>query len=374
MVNESIQNIYVKQGSVWKSMGTPGGVQSDWKQTDASQLDYIKNKEDFINKVNTIESDVNNLETVVRVIETDVETIEGKVTTLETKVETVETRVDTVETKVETVEKEVEVIVKGVTVKDTVATKADLDNYPTSGLNVGDVIGVLRDETHDNKYTYWRWNGTAFEFFSQKPDVYSKEEALDTFVAKEEGKGLSTNDYTTDEKNKLAGISPGAEVNVQSDWSITDDTSDAFIKNKPGPATDSTLGMIKVGQNLSITEDGTLSAEGGSLTQVQSDWSQTDDTKVDFIKNKPNLDGFVPSTRTINSKALSSNITLTYTDVGAAAAGASLGSFAQNASYRTCSDIEKATWNGKQNRVLSGTTDPTQYQGNDGDLYVKYSE
>ena len=28
------------------------------------------------------------------------------------------------------------------------------------------------------------------------------------------GKGLSTNDYTTDEKNKLAGIAAGAQVNV----------------------------------------------------------------------------------------------------------------------------------------------------------------
>lgn len=33
------------------------------------------------------------------------------------------------------------------------------------------------------------------------------------FVAKEDGKGLSTNDYTTAEKNKLAGIASGAEVN-----------------------------------------------------------------------------------------------------------------------------------------------------------------
>ena len=33
-------------------------------------------------------------------------------------------------------------------------------------------------------------------------------------VAKETGKGLSTNDYTTEEKTKLAGIDDGAEVNI----------------------------------------------------------------------------------------------------------------------------------------------------------------
>ena len=52
-------------------------------------------------------------------------------------------------------------------------------------------------------------------------------------VDKVSGKGLSTNDYTTTEKNKLSGIESGAEVNVQSDWNVTDSTSDAFIKNKP---------------------------------------------------------------------------------------------------------------------------------------------
>lgn len=52
-------------------------------------------------------------------------------------------------------------------------------------------------------------------------------------VDKVTGKGLSTNDYTTAEKNKLAGIATGAEVNVQSDWNQTDNTADDYIKNKP---------------------------------------------------------------------------------------------------------------------------------------------
>ena len=52
-----------------------------------------------------------------------------------------------------------------------------------------------------------------------------------TKVDKEAGKGLSSNDYTTAEKEKLAGIAAGAEVNVQSDWNAT--TGDAAILNKP---------------------------------------------------------------------------------------------------------------------------------------------
>jgi hypothetical protein len=57
--------------------------------------------------------------------------------------------------------------------------------------------------------------------------------ALADKVDKVTGKGLSTNDYTPAEKNKLAGIAEGAEVNVQSDWNVTDSSSAAYIKNKP---------------------------------------------------------------------------------------------------------------------------------------------
>ena len=54
------------------------------------------------------------------------------------------------------------------------------------------------------------------------------------------GKGLSTNDYTTEEKNKLSGIATGAEVNVQANWNETSSSSDAYIQNKPTKVSDFT--------------------------------------------------------------------------------------------------------------------------------------
>lgn len=42
-----------------------------------------------------------------------------------------------------------------------------------------------------------------------------------------------TASYTTEEKDKLFGIEDNAEVNVQADWNVTDNTSDSYIKNKP---------------------------------------------------------------------------------------------------------------------------------------------
>lgn len=50
-------------------------------------------------------------------------------------------------------------------------------------------------------------------------------------VDKVDGKGLSTNDYTNEEKTKLAGIASGAQKNVQPDWALT--SGDGAIKNKP---------------------------------------------------------------------------------------------------------------------------------------------
>jgi len=53
-----------------------------------------------------------------------------------------------------------------------------------------------------------------------------------------EGKGLSTNDFTNELKNKLNEIEDGAEVNVQADWNETNELADDFIKNKPTKVTD----------------------------------------------------------------------------------------------------------------------------------------
>lgn len=68
----------------------------------------------------------------------------------------------------------------------------------------------------------------------------------DKFVQKEVGKGLSTNDFTTDEKNKLKGLN-----------NYTLPTASTSVK-----------GGVKVGAGLSVTEDGILSATGGGTADA----------------------------------------------------------------------------------------------------------
>jgi hypothetical protein len=68
---------------------------------------------------------------------------------------------------------------------------------------------------------------------ANKPVSTAQQNALDTKVDKVIGKQLSTEDFTNTLKTKLDGIAPGAEVNVQSNWTETNNSSDAFILNKP---------------------------------------------------------------------------------------------------------------------------------------------
>ena len=119
-------------------------------------------------------------------------------------------------------------------------------------------------------------------------NYYTKTETdtlLGDKVDKVSGKGLSTNDYTTNEKNKLSGIETGAEVNVQSDWNESDNTKDDYIKNKPTiPAA-----QVNSDWNASSGVAQILNKPTIPDAQIQSDWTQSDNTKKDFIKNKPTL-------------------------------------------------------------------------------------
>lgn len=62
---------------------------------------------------------------------------------------------------------------------------------------------------------------TAEKFLNTTGLTYFFNRLKTIFVQKEEGKGLSSNDYTTAEKTKLTGIATGAEVNQNAYSSIT---------------------------------------------------------------------------------------------------------------------------------------------------------
>lgn len=85
------------------------------------------------------------------------------------------------------------------------------------------------------------------KFLDDNGLLYFWQKIVSKFVAKVDGMGLSTNDYTTAEKEKLAGITAGAN------------------KYTLPNATSSTLGGVKIGSNVSVSS-GTISVANASTS------------------------------------------------------------------------------------------------------------
>lgn len=171
-------------------------------------------------------------------------------------------------------------------------------------------------------------------------------------VDKVSGKVLSSNDYTTTEKNKLSGIASGAEVNQNAFSNVkvgtvtvaadsktdtvelvagtnvtltpdaTNDKITIAAKDTTYAAAGSTLGLIKTGGDLTITN---------GVAQVNDDSHNHVISNVDGLQSS--LDSKVPTTRTVNGKSLSANISLTASDVGADASGSADSALGQAKSY-----------------------------------------
>ena len=95
------------------------------------------------------------------------------------------------------------------------------------------------------------------------------------------------NNYTNDEKTKLAGIEAGAEVNVKSNWTETDQNSDAFILNKPENLVQDNS-YVHTDNNYTAAEKTKLAGiETGAEVNVKSNWTETDQNSDAFILNKP---------------------------------------------------------------------------------------
>ena len=103
-------------------------------------------------------------------------------------------------------------------VVDIVGTYQELQNYDTQHLGDNDIIKVLNDSTHNNATSYFRWDKQTetWTYIGSQGPFYTKGETdnlLNGKVSKEEGKGLSENDFTNELKSKLEGIEDNAEVN-----------------------------------------------------------------------------------------------------------------------------------------------------------------
>ena len=115
--------------------------------------------------------------------------------------------------------------INGTSVKGAGDIQIDLTLYkvvsvlPTSSIDTTKIYLVKDSAVDNNSYSEYMYVDGSWEKlgdFRSSVDLepYAKIEYVNTHLAtkvdKENGKGLSTNDFTTVEKNKLAGISEGA--------------------------------------------------------------------------------------------------------------------------------------------------------------------
>ena len=135
------------------------------------------------------------------------------------------------------------------------------------------------------------------------------------------------NNFSDADKNKLLEIEPGAEVNVQADWAQTDSSADDYIKNRPQNLVQD-ANYVHTDNNFTTTEKNKLAGiEAGAEVNVQSDWDQNDSTKDDYIKHRPDLSVYATKSEVAADLAdkqdkltAGSNITITNNVISATAA------------------------------------------------------
>lgn len=174
-----------------------------------------------------------------------------------------------------------------------------LQNGSTIDVPVSDLINGLQSEiTAQNKLSADLVDDTSttnkFVTASDLSDIsantsarhtHSNKSILDaTTAAFTDNSYVHTdNNYTTEEKNKLSNIANGAEVNVQSDWTESDNTKDSFIKNKPTLATVATSGNYN-----DLTNNPTIPTKISDLTN-DSDFIKKSSTSG-LVKNDGTID------------------------------------------------------------------------------------
>ena len=240
-------------------------------------------------------------------IKPDTTTVEG----LQTAVEGLESDVESLQTAVGNVYTKAEVDSKVAGVyhyKGSVATYADL---PSADVAAGDVYNVAAaDAEHDIKAgDNVAWTGTAWDVLAGTVDLsgYATAAALDGKVDKVEGKQLSTEDYTTEEKTKLSGIAEGAQVNA------IDAVSSEFVINPDGK----TLSVQAIDMDKITGLSDALAARENVIEAVQVNGTalSVSEKTVNIPLATADAVGLVKSASEENTVAVGADGTMTVNDI-----------------------------------------------------------
>lgn len=193
-------------------------------------------------------------------------------------------------------------------------------------------------------------------------------DALGGKVDKETGKGLSTNDYTTAEKTKLAGIAEGAEVNEIEGIKVNSTTVNPDsnkVVNITVPTTAADVSALpdttKYAAALSLTINSSTFVVTGQLKDQNGDNLGTAQT-IDLPLESVVVGGSYNSQTKKVVLALQNGNAIEFS-VADLVSGLQTELSASNklnpayinydSTHRAVSDTEKSTWNSKQNALSS---------------------
>ena len=102
---------------------------------------------------------------------------------------------------------------------------------------------------------------------------------------------LTANDVDAYTKAEVDGIVDDLGIDVEGlEQDIDTLEANVYTKSEVDAALNDKQDKLTAGQNIIIDANNVISATGGGgMEQIQSDWNESDSTKVDFIKNKPTI-------------------------------------------------------------------------------------
>lgn len=133
-----------------------------------------------------------------------------------------------------------------------------IEDLPTEGNVIGDVWNVRKNDTN------YAWTSEGWDALGGTVDGYSQAQADELFVKKEAGKGLSTKDYTAEDKKKVTNL--GSYVS-NATGATADANAVAITLEKKNPTTGTA-------DSSAITIDKATTSKAGVM-------SAADKTKLD---------------------------------------------------------------------------------------------
>lgn len=165
-----------------------------------------------------------------------------------------------------------------------------VDELPLVGKD--NVIYLVRKEgAGDDIYNEYIWTGTSYELFGSTAtdlsDYYNKDSVnklLDTKVDKQEGKGLSTNDYTNAEKSKLASLENYDDSELRAAIDSLHNYDDTEIRQEIDKLSNESEAMSEKIEDIDKTNDYKLEAVRLIKSGDYWIWKDSADNLIDYFK------------------------------------------------------------------------------------------